>query len=146
MTRQGLSGLAVALGICGLVGLSAGAEKREYLLVTNEIKWVAKANEAAVVDRDRGPVKEIERYTFEPGFLVVNQGDAVVLRIHGLKGSKHVVEVPAFKTGSTEIRRGEEKTVTFVADRPGVYEIVCTLHDKAGEEGPMRGYLYVVGR
>jgi plastocyanin len=146
MTRQGLSGLAVALGVCGLVGLSAGAEKREYLVVTNEIKWVAKAGEAGVLDRGRGPVKEIERYTFDPGFLVVNQGDTVVLRIHGLKGSKHVVEVPAFKTASTQILRGEEKALTFLADRPGVFEIVCTLHDKPEEEGPMRGYLYVVGK
>ncbi|MGH7263305.1 MAG: cupredoxin domain-containing protein [Candidatus Rokuibacteriota bacterium] len=139
-------GVALALAVAGLAAAAAGGETREFMLVTNEIKWQAKAGEAAVVDRDRGPVKEIERYTFDPGFLIVNQGDRVVLKVHTLKGSKHVVEVPAFKTGEVPIARGQERAVTFVADRPGVFEIKCRIHENAGEEGPMVGYLYVMGR
>ncbi|MFQ5882207.1 MAG: hypothetical protein ACE5I9_07015 [Candidatus Methylomirabilales bacterium] len=125
---------------------TAWAETREFLVLTTEIKWKAKPGEAPVVDRARGSVKVIERYAFNPGFLVVNKGDRVVLRIHAIKGSKHIIEVPAFNTGETLIRRGEEKTVTFVADKAGVFPIKCNNHKNANKEGPMVGYLYVMGK
>jgi plastocyanin len=141
-----MSGLGIELVICGLAGAPAWGETREFMLVTNEIKWEAKKGEAPVVDRNRGPVKEIERYTFDPGFLVVNQGDTVVLKIHSLKGSKHVIEVPGFKTGEVQILRGQERAVTFVADRAGVFEIRCKIHENSQEEGPMVGYLHVIGK
>lgn len=132
--------------LVGALAAPAAADTRELRLVTNEIKWTAKPGEAAVLDRTRGPVREIERYTFEPGFIVVKEGDRVVLHIHALKGSKHVVEVSAFQTGETQILRGEEKTVTFVASQAGLFEIRCTIHEHADEEGPMVGYLYVMGK
>ncbi|MFQ5848623.1 MAG: hypothetical protein ACE5IQ_13250 [Candidatus Methylomirabilales bacterium] len=134
------------VGGVGLAASAASAETREFLIVTNEIKWEAEGGEAPVADRNRGRVKEIERYTFAPGFLVVNQGDKVVLRIHAIKGSKHIIEVPAFHTGETLIRRGQEKAVTFVADKAGVFEFRCNNHKNANKEGPMVGYLYVRGK
>jgi plastocyanin len=146
----GCAGLAAvliaALPACGRLAASgAGApESREFFVVTNEVQWQARPGEAAVVDRNRGPVREIDRYTFEPGFLVVAEGDRVVLRIHGIKGGKHVVEVPAFKTGEVPILRGQERTISFVADRPGTFLIRCTIHEGSGEEGPMVGYLHVL--
>lgn len=146
MRRKVCYTLLTILLAMGVVRTPAFAATRKFLIVTNEIKWEAKRGEAPVVDRSRGSVEEIERYTFEPGFLVVNQGDRVILRIHAIKGSKHIVEVPAFNTGETLIRRGEEKTVTFVADKPGVFEFRCNNHKNAAKEGPMVGYLYVVGR
>lgn len=138
--------LLISVGILGLFATSAWAETREFLILTNEIKWKAKRGEAPVVDRARGSVKEIERYAFNPGFLVVNKGDKVVLRIHAIKGNKHIIEVPAFNTGETQILRGEEKTVSFVADKAGVFRIKCNNHKNANKEGPMVGYLYVVGK
>lgn len=134
------------VGAVGLAASAAFAETREFLIVTNEIKWKAKSGEAPVADRNRGSVKEIERYTFEPGFLVVNKDDKVVLRIHAIKGSKHIIEVPAFKTGETLIRRGQERTVTFVADKAGVFKIKCNNHKNPNKEGPMVGYLYVMSK
>lgn len=140
--------LVVALGLVawGLILVPAWAETREFLIVTNEIKWKAKPGEAPVVDRDRGSQKLIERYTFEPGFLVVNKGDRVVLRIHDIKGSKHIIEVPAFNTGETQILRGQEKTVSFVADKAGIFEFKCNNHKDANKEGPMVGYIYVMDK
>jgi plastocyanin len=140
--------LVVALGLVawGLILVPAWAETREFLIVTNEIKWKAKPGEAPVADRDQGSKKLIERYTFEPGFLVVNKGDRVVLRIHDVKGSKHIVEVPAFNTGETQILRGEEKTVSFVADKAGVFKLNCNNHKDATKEGPMVGYIYVMDK
>lgn len=142
-------------GLCVLMGLllfvwgvepAQAQSVKEFLLVTGEWSWKAKPGEALVVDRNRGAVKEIERYTFDPPFLVVNKGDTVVLKIHALKGSKHVVEILDFGVPETTINKGEEKTITFVASKAGTFKIVCTNHTNAEKEGPMVGYLYVMDR
>lgn len=150
LTRQvslGLLGTLVALAL-----LAGGPERtqaqsvKEFMLVTGEWQWKAKPGEAPVVDRERGPQKEIERYSFDPAFLVVNKGDTVVLKIHALKGAKHVLEIKDFGIGETTINKGEEKTVRFVADKAGTFKFLCTNHTNADKEGPMVGYLYVNGR
>lgn len=127
----------------GLSVASAMAETREFLIVTGEPSWEAKPGEAPVTDRNRGPVKKIERYTFHPGFLVVNRGDKVVLKIHVIKGDKHIVTIPAFNVPETQILRGEEKTISFVANKAGIFEIKCTNHVDPHKEGPMVAYIYV---
>ncbi|MBI4593740.1 MAG: hypothetical protein HY728_05945, partial [Candidatus Rokubacteria bacterium] len=108
----------VLLGVLvGTMFLAMGPEQpqaqsmKEFMLVTGEWQWKAKPGEAPVVDRERGPQKEIERYSFDPGFLVVNKGDTVVLKIHALKGAKHVLEIKDFGIPETTINKGEEKTV-----------------------------------
>lgn len=150
LTRAASLGLLGAL--IGLVLLAGGPERtqaqsvKEFLLVTGEWQWKAKPGEAPVVDRERGPVKEIERYSFDPAFLVVNKGDTVVLKIHALKGAKHVLEIKDFGIDETTINKGEEKTVRFLADKAGTFKFICTNHTNADKEGPMVGYLYVNGR
>lgn len=136
----------LAVAFMALTLASAWAEERTFLLVTGEWSWKAKPGEAPVVDRDRGSVKEIERYTFDPAFLVVNKGDRVTLKIHALKGDKHIVNVPAFGVQENQVLRGEEKTITFVADKAGVFEMKCTNHVGSEKEGPMVGYLYVMDK
>ena len=127
-------------------GGGAVEERGDSLITTGEPAWEAKPGEAPVVDRDRGPVKKIERYTFHPGFLIVNRGDKVVLKVHDIKGDKHIVEIPAFRVRETQILRGEEKTISFVADKAGIFEIKCTNHVDSKKEGPMVAYLYVMDR
>jgi nitrosocyanin len=141
----GWAGVAV-FAFMLLVLAPAWAEERTFLVVTGEWSWKAKQGEAPVVDRERGSVKEIERYVFDPGFLVVNRGDRVTLKIHALKGDKHIAEIPAFGVKETQVLRGEEKTISFVADKAGVFEIKCTNHIDAKKEGPMVGYLYVMAK
>jgi len=149
MSRTGVWRLAcagVVVGLCLLSGLAWGQSVKEFLIVTGEWSWKAKPGEAPVVDRDRGPVREIERYTFDPPVLIVNKGDTVLLRIHALKGEKHVVQIEEFGVPETPIARGEEKTIRFVADKAGTFRFVCTNHVNAQKEGPMVGYLYVMDR
>lgn len=151
LTRGASRGLLGALvGLALLAGgperTQAQSEVKEFLLVTGEWQWKAKPDEAPVVDRNRGPVKEMERYSFDPAFLVVNKGDTVVLKIHALKGAKHVLEIKDFGIGETTINKGEEKTVRFVANKAGTFKFLCTNHTNADKEGPMVGYLYVNGR
>ena len=141
-----LGGLVALLLVAGGPERSEAQSVKEFLIVTGEWSWQAKPNEAPVVDRERGAVKEIERYTFDPPFLVVNKGDTVVLKVHALKGSKHVLEIKDFGVPETTINKGEEKTIRFVADKAGTFKFVCTNHVNAEKEGPMVGYLYVMGR
>ncbi len=139
----GSAGL-LAVAFMALTMAPAWAAERTFLLITGEHSWKAKPDEAPVVDRNRGSVKEIERYTFDPGFLVVNRGDRVTLKIHALKGDKHIVNIPAFGIEENQILRGQEKTISFVASKAGVFEIKCTNHVGPEKEGPMTGYLYVM--
>ena len=119
---------------------------KEFLLVTGEWQWKAKEGEAPVVDRNRGLVKVMTRYTYDPGFLVVNKGDTVVLTIHNLKGDHHIVDVPAFSINEVKIVKGEERKFTFKADKPGLFVIDCKNHVSAEKEGPMKAYLLVLDR
>ncbi|MBI3104203.1 MAG: cupredoxin domain-containing protein [Candidatus Rokubacteria bacterium] len=144
--------MALAGAVVAVLVLAGGWEAaqaqsvKEFLLVTGEWSWKAKAGEAPVVDRNRGPVKEIERYSFDPPFLVVNKGDTVVLKIHASKGAKHELKIEDVGVDEITINKGEEKTVKFVANKAGTFKFVCTNHTDAEKEGPMVGYLYVVGR
>lgn len=136
-------GLIFTAMILGVVA-SARAETREFLIVTNEIKWEGKGEK--VVDRGRGPVSVIERYIFEPGFLVVNKGDTVVLKIHTVKGKEHNIYIPDFGIRDVRIKRGQEKPLTFVADKAGIFGILCITHASPESGGPMVGYLHVLGQ
>lgn len=144
--RVGLLGVCVGLLVLSVGPMLAQAAEKEFIIVTGEWKWKAKPGEAPVVDRNLGSVKEIERYVFNPGFIVVNKGDTVVLRIHDVKGSKHLIEIKAFGVPETEINRGEEKTIRFVANKAGTFKMVCNNHVSPEKEGPMVGYIYVLPR
>ena len=136
-------GGVVVVALVALTLAPAWAAERTFLVLTGEWSWAAKPGEALVVDRGQPDVKQMDRYTFDPGFLVVDKGDRVTLKIHDLKGDKHIIEIPGFGVKETQILRGEEKTISFVADKAGVFEIKCTNHIDAKKEGPMVGYLYV---
>ena len=139
-------------GLIGLLLLSWGAgsaqaqSMKEFVMVTGEWQWKAKEGEAPVVDRNRGSVKVMTRYTYDPGFLVVNKGDTVVLKVHNLKGDHHIVDIPAFGINEVKIVRGEERTFTFKADKTGLFKIDCKNHVSAEKEGPMTAYLVVLDR
>lgn len=66
-------------------------------------------------------------YRFEPGFIVVNQGDDVELQIWGVNGAHHHTDIEG--VGKTfVVRRGQLTTVSFKADKPGIFRIVCHDH------------------
>lgn len=138
-------GILVTAVLLATAALSPAAT-REFLIVTGEFEWAAKPGEDKVADRTRGPVAKMERYTFHPGFLVVNKGDTVVLKVHNLKGSEHDVNIPEFGVTDIRTKRGQERTITFVADKAGIFQIICKKHDKPETEGPMTAYLYVLDR
>ncbi len=151
MKQKGLFKLGL-LAICGVflfLTLGPGfalADEKDFYVLTIEPKWTAKKGEAPVVGRSGAKVKKIERYGFHPAFIVVNKGDVVNLHIHDIKGSKHIVAVPAFGVEGTLINRGEEKTISFVADKTGTFKVTCSNHKDLTKEGPMEMYIYVVDK
>lgn len=65
-----------------------------------------------------------------PGTLVVPKGSNVTLKLINNVPSdpkEHGFAIPAYNIAETVVR-GEPKTVTFTADKAGVFPITCHLH------------------
>lgn len=70
---------------------------------------------------------EVEIYRWDPGTIIVNQGDEITLQILGINGKEHVSEIQGYGKQFT-VKRGELTTVTFKADQAGVFKIKCNTH------------------
>ena len=65
-----------------------------------------------------------------PSVIAVEQGDKVKLTLKNLvpgADNKHGFTIPAYNITEV-VTRDEPKTVTFVADKAGVYPFSCQLH------------------
>jgi nitrosocyanin len=65
-----------------------------------------------------------------PGTLVVKQGTKVTVKLVNNVPSdpnQHGFAIPEYKIAEV-VNRGEPKTVEFVADKTGVFPIICQLH------------------
>jgi nitrosocyanin len=65
-----------------------------------------------------------------PSVIAVEQGDKVKLTLKNLvpgADNKHGFTIPAYNITEV-VTRDEPKTVTFVADKAGVYQYSCQLH------------------
>ena len=74
----------------------------------------------------------VETYRFDPGTIVVNEGDTVTLEIVGINGTSHAIGIEGYAV-RTFLKRGELQRLTFVADRPGIFRIVCNTHKPSME-------------
>ena len=120
---------------------TANAPAREFLVATGEWDTVPKERDgkpAAYNDRGqpRAANSKLERYTFDPGMIVVKRGDCVTLRIHSVKGSHHNVTIEGTEVGTEGAAitddAGAPTGVKAVArPSPNAYEDPAKL--KAGE-------------
>lgn len=85
---------------------------------------------------------EIEAYRWDPGTIPVRKGEQVNLKIYGVNGAKHSFVIEGFNIKG-EVRKGEETTVSFKAEKEGIYRIICTDHPMPEHNGPMIGYIIV---
>lgn len=83
---------------------------------------------------------ETSTYRWEPGTIVVYQGDDVELKIWGVNGADHPARIEGYGN-AFNVKRGQLTTVTFKADKPGVFRILCDVHNPS-----MTGTLVVLGR
>lgn len=70
---------------------------------------------------------EVEVYTWSLPQIVVNEGDTVNLEILGVNGARHDSFIEGY-VDSFVVERGKLTSLSFVADTPGVFKIVCTIH------------------
>ena len=66
------------------------------------------------------------------------QGDKVTLEVLGINGASHPTTIEGYDI-SFEVKRGQLNRVTFTADKPGVFRIICSAHQPA-----MTGQLVVL--
>jgi plastocyanin len=133
---MGIFAAIVVSGVANVGEAASAAATTEivtYQVVTNEIE--AKAED--------GTQREI--YRFDPAVFVANQGDDVVLKIHGVKGHSHPVTLEGYGLHGV-IERNQTLMLHVHADRPGMFRLICTTHADLAHEGPMEGYLIVVPR
>ncbi|MDP3062225.1 MAG: hypothetical protein Q8O40_03270 [Chloroflexota bacterium] len=75
---------------------------------------------------------EVASYVFLPSSVAVRKGDTVNLKVFGVNGDVHVVHLvdPDGKLviSPTTWNRGREYTTSFVADKAGVYKLICDSH------------------
>lgn len=70
---------------------------------------------------------EVSTYRWDPGTIVVNQGDQVTLEIIGINGDEHPFTIEGYWLTGT-VRRGQITRLTFTADKAGIFKIICRKH------------------
>lgn len=69
----------------------------------------------------------VETYRWDPGTIVVNQGDVVTLEIIGINGAEHPFTIEGYSV-SDVVKRGQITRVTFTADKAGIFKVTCGVH------------------
>lgn len=110
--------------------MSSNAPERTINLVTAEFKTTGADG------------KTIEAYRWDPGTIYVKKGDRIRLSIYGVNGASHPFIIDGMNIKG-EVKKGQETVVSFHADKPGIYRIVCLTHPDIAHNGPMIGYLVV---
>ncbi len=82
----------------------------------------------------------VETYTWAPDQIVVYEGDTVELEIVGINGARHDAEIEGI-VNSFVVERGKLTSLSFIADEPGVFRLICHTHQPA-----MTGELVVLPR
>ena len=71
---------------------------------------------------------EVETYRWDPGTVVVIQGDVVTLEIIGINGKEHPVRIEGYPDVTGVVRRGQVTRLTFTANQAGIFKIICDTH------------------
>ncbi len=149
---SGISKVALAMGVVltGFVIISAACSSNGIKLEPPQGRTIYMAaiepKGSTVVDKEPFPAQQlppgggyglkppdetgkwvVETYRFDPGTVVVNEGDTVTLEIVGINGAAHAIGIEGYGV-TTVLKRGELQRMIFVADRPGIFKIVCDTH------------------
>lgn len=66
-------------------------------------------------------------HLYDPQMLVARRGDTVRLRVMNQSHFRHGVEVAGYGVRTGELAGGKSEVLTFVADKPGIFEYRCYL-------------------
>jgi plastocyanin len=142
---------ALVVAACGTTAAPAATKRTIYMSAVEYKGGTEVAKEpfpAAAVPGSGGyilkkPVDgrwETSTYRWEPGTIVVYQGDDVELQIWGVNGADHPGRIEGYDR-SFNVKRGQLTTVSFTADKAGVFRILCDVHNPS-----MTGTLVVLAR
>ncbi len=134
-------GLALALGACGGDDNAVlDPTTRTFYLEAVEPKGSATVDKEAFPDAalpagggyalkepDDSGKWEVETYAWSAEQIVVSQGDTVKLEILGVNGGRHEGSIQGYVDGF-EVLRGKLTSLSFLADKPGVFRLVCSTH------------------
>lgn len=139
-TRATLQAFAMALLLLPLAAPAADAAKR-YIVVT-----AVEPKGGASVEREPFPATplpegggyelkqpndagrwEVSVYVFDPRQIIVDEGDEVTLEFVGINGASHPITIAGYDK-SFELKRGQSTPISFTADKPGTFPIVCAAH------------------
>lgn len=70
---------------------------------------------------------QVETYVWLPSEITVVEGDKVTLQVLGVNGAIHPSRIEGYDV-EFEAKRGQLATVTFTADKAGVFKILCEAH------------------
>ncbi|HUG16000.1 MAG TPA: cupredoxin domain-containing protein [Thermomicrobiales bacterium] len=70
---------------------------------------------------------EVSTYKWDPGVIIVNEGDIVTLEIVGIHGKEHTIMIEEHDVQDI-VTRGHVTRVTFTAGQVGIFKIVCDIH------------------
>lgn len=152
--RLSVLGLLVALAAaaCGGTASAPAAAKRTIYMTAVEYKGTTEvAKEAFPTSKlpegagyarkaPQGATWETSTYRWEPGSITVYQGDEVELQIFGVNGANHPSKVEGYEQAFV-VKRGELTTVSFKADKAGIFRVLCGTHAPS-----MTGTLIVLPR
>ncbi len=74
----------------------------------------------------------IETYRWMPSQIVVYEGEEITLEILGVNGKLHKGSIEDY-VEEFVVERGKITTLTFLADKAGIFQIRCTNHQPAME-------------
>jgi len=126
--------------LIGVTAVSAMAVTSAPTAHADVVKYEMVTNEISAIQKDGS---KVEVYRFDPGVVAVQQGDDVTLRIRGVKGHDHPIVLEGYGLQAV-VHRNEVTTLHFQANRPGVFQLICTAHADEKHSGPMIGYILVV--
>ena len=141
----------LVLAACGTTAAPAATKRTIYMSAVEYKGSTEVAKEAfpnAPVPSGGGYIKkapadgkwETSTYRWEPGTIVVYQGDEVDLQIWGVNGADHPSKIEGYDK-AFNVKRGQLTTLGFKADKAGVFRILCDVHSPS-----MTGTLVVLGR
>ncbi len=144
--------LALVAAACGSAASAPVAAKRTIYMTALEYKGTTEVAKEAfptsklpegagyVRKAPQGATWETSTYRWEPGSITVYQGDEVELQIFGVNGANHPSKVEGYEQAFV-VKRGELTTVSFKADKAGIFRILCGTHAPS-----MTGTLVVLPR
>lgn len=133
--------LIITVVLLLVVGVIVYYQSHETVVV-EETATEQTAPEGAMMEAAPVEVKEFvinnKGMAFEQPEIVVNQGDTVRITFRNT-GGMHDFVIDEFNVKTAQLQAGNEETIEFVADKPGIFEYYCSVgnHRAMGMKGTL---------